>query len=162
MREPTRHLEETRRKEAMRSRFDALRRIGGYALAAINVAVFCGLSYRWFLADTIDTPPMTRSDYLDLSLSLLSVMLAAITIFLAIAAIFAYYDIRRAAERMAEETTISVYQRVSQGEPVSLGNLKVHIASPDESTTSKPDRAPRTADLGSDVTKHELDAEEDG
>ncbi len=80
----------------------------------MNLCLFLALSFKWYMSDTIDTPPMTRSDYLDLSLSLLAVLLTAITIFLAIAAFFAYYDLRNAAERMAEKTTMSVFQRLSR------------------------------------------------
>lgn len=122
------------------------RRIKGFIfilIGAVNVCLFLALMSRWFLSETVDTPPMMRGDYIDLSLSLLSVLLTAITIFLAIAAFFAYYDLRNAAERMAEKTTMSVFQKLSQqgyldyeGERISLESA---LSAPRSASPAAPD-----------------------
>ena len=96
---------------------------------------------------------MTRQDYLDLSLTLLGVILAAVTIFLAIAALFAYYDVRRAAERMAEQTTMDVIQRLSQGDEVSHGGTRLSLT---PSSVKSGTAATLTAEaLGEGVTKED-------
>ena len=115
--------------------------------------LFGVLCWRWFLSNTVDTTPMTRSDYLDLSLSLLEAILAVITIFLAGVAFFAYFDIRRAAERMAEQTTLSVIQRLSNGERVFVGSVELTLAQRETGAKSQESPAPDPAALGQGVTK---------
>lgn len=125
-----------------------------FFISAINIILFVMLSYRWFLSETVDAPPMTRSDYLDLSLTLLGIMLTVVLIFLAISAFFAYYDLRQAAERMAEDTTMSVFQKLSQEGYIEHRGYKITLEPQPLGTTSVPP-APDPDTLGLQTTKEE-------
>lgn len=128
------------------SRWDVVRSVFFVALGVINISLFIALIYRWYLSDTIDAPPMTRSDYLDLSLTLLELILSVLTVLLAIGAFVAYYDIRRAAERMADRTAREVVQGLS-GDGSSRPNQPL--------PTGQRERPDPTA-MGTDVTtEHE-------
>ena len=93
-------------------------------LGGVNIGIFFALLYEWFRPGAVLEPPMTRADYLDLSLAVLGVILAALGIGLAVLGVIGYNAIRQVAEDRAEKVAqIHLDSYNTQGKPADAGTV---------------------------------------
>lgn len=113
-----------------------------WLVGIVNICLFLTLSFRWFVVKSPSNHQITYEDYINLSLLLLQLILAALAIGLAAMAFIGYNAIKDAAERHAEEAAEKFVKAYI------AANATPDSSSPERGTASSP-----TADRPQTVAK---------